>query len=121
MVGLVGGMKTVFITSAGSLSTHYQVSYTAIGALTAAPIMVSTVTSFIGSIIAKFWGKRPVYLVSTILLFIGTIWNMTAGNNYRSCLGARILQGLGWGAFETLVMGSIQDTYYVSSVLRAMP
>lgn len=118
MVGLVGGMKTIFITSAGSLSTHYRVSDTAIGALTAAPLMISTVTSFMGSIIAKFYGKRPVYLASTILLFIGTIWNMTAGDNYRSCLGARIFQGLGWGAFETLVMGSIQDTYYVSTMLR---
>lgn len=113
MVGLIGGMKTVFVSTAGALTLHYRASFTAIAALTAAPLMLSAMTSFLASIIAKFCGKRPVYLASALLLFIGTIWNMTAGDSYRSCLGARIFQGLGWGAFETLVMGSIQDTYYV--------
>ncbi|KAF5123453.1 putative MFS-type transporter [Metarhizium anisopliae] len=112
MVGLIGGMKTVFITTAGSLATHYRVSNMAIGALTAGPLMVSTLTSLVGSIVAKLYGKRPVYLISTLFLFLGTIWNMTAGDNYGSCLGARVFQGLGWGSFETLVMGSIQDTYF---------
>ncbi|KIE02289.1 major facilitator superfamily transporter, partial [Metarhizium majus ARSEF 297] len=112
MVGLIGGMKTVFITTAGSLATHYRVSNMAIGALTAGPLMVSTLTSLVGSIVAKLYGKRPVYLTSTLFLFFGTIWNMTAGDNYGSCLGARVFQGLGWGSFETLVMGSIQDTYF---------
>ncbi|PHH74213.1 hypothetical protein CDD82_5043 [Ophiocordyceps australis] len=27
-------------------------------------------------------------------------------------MGARVFQGLGWGAFDTLVLGSIQDTYF---------
>ncbi|TWU72759.1 hypothetical protein ED733_002612 [Metarhizium rileyi] len=112
MVGLIGGMKTVFISTAGSLSTQYGVSNTAIGALTAGPLLISALTSLMSSITAKFYGKRPVYLVSTFFLFVGTIWNMTAGDDYGSCLGARIFQGLGWGAFETLVLGSIQDTYF---------
>jgi hypothetical protein len=55
-------------------------------------------------------------LASTLLLFIGTLWNMTAGDSFGSCLGARIIQGLGWGAFDTLVMESIHDTYYVSPI-----
>lgn len=118
MVGLIGGMKTVFITTAGSLVTHYRVSNMAIGALTAGPLMVSTLTSLVGSIVAKLYGKRPVYLISTLFLFFGTIWNMTAGDNYGSCLGARVFQGLGWGSFETLVMGSIQDTYFVGAIGR---
>ncbi|KHN97034.1 Major facilitator superfamily domain, general substrate transporter [Metarhizium album ARSEF 1941] len=112
MVGLIGGMKTVFITTAGSLSIHYRVSHMAIGVLTAGPLLVSTLTSLVGSVAAKLYGKRPVYLGSTLFLFVGTIWNMTAGDDYGSCLGARLVQGIGWGAFETLVMGSIQDTYF---------
>ncbi|KAK2605838.1 hypothetical protein QQS21_003792 [Conoideocrella luteorostrata] len=112
MVSLIGGMKTVFITTADSLSTYYGVSNTSIAALTAVPLMASTATGLVSSIIAKFRGKRPLYLVSALLLFIGTLWNMTAGDNYGSCLGARIFQGLGWGAFDVLVMGSMQDTYF---------
>lgn len=40
-----------------------------------------------------------------------------AGDNYGSCLGSRIFQGLGWGAFDVLVNSSIQDTYFVSKAL----
>lgn len=117
MAGLVGGMKTVFISTAGPLSVHYRVSNTAIAALTAVPLVLSAVTGLICSVVAKFKGKRPVYLVSTLLLLIGTLWNMAAGDHYGSCLGARIFQGLGWGAFDVLVMASIQDTYFVSLML----
>ncbi|KAG5973175.1 hypothetical protein E4U55_000629 [Claviceps digitariae] len=112
MVGLVGGTKTAFIPTAGSLASHYSVSDTSIAALTAAPLMISAMTGIISSTVARVWGKRPVYLVAALVLFIGTMWNMSAGDNYRSCLGSRILQGLGWGAFDVLVNGSIQDTYF---------
>ncbi|POR35578.1 Major facilitator superfamily domain, general substrate transporter [Tolypocladium paradoxum] len=111
-VGLVGGMKTAFVTTGGAMAIHYNVSYTAVAALTAVPIIMSTVTGFVSSVAAKFWGKRPMYLASAALLFIGSIWNTTAGDSYGFCMGARVFQGLGWGAFDTLVMGSIQDTYY---------
>ncbi|OAQ87827.1 cycloheximide resistance [Purpureocillium lilacinum] len=111
-VGLVGGMKTAFITTGGTMAVHYNVSFTSIAALTAVPMILSTFTGLISVVAAKFWGKRPMYLASMVLLFIGSIWNMTAGDSYGSCMGARVVQGLGWGAFDTLVMGSIQDTYY---------
>ncbi|KAG5913865.1 hypothetical protein E4U42_000837 [Claviceps africana] len=112
MVGLVGSTKTAFIPTVGSLSSHYRVSNTSIAALTAVPLMVSAMTGMISSIVAKTWGKRPVYLTAALLLFIGTMWNMTAGDSYVSCLGSRIFQGLGWGAFDVLVNGSVQDTYF---------
>ncbi|KAJ6447072.1 cycloheximide resistance [Purpureocillium lavendulum] len=110
--GLVGGMKTAFITTSGSMATHYNVSFTAVAALTAVPMILSTFTGLVSVVAAKFWGKRPIYLSSMILLFIGSVWNMTDSDSYGSCMGARVIQGLAWGAFDTLVMGSIQDTYY---------
>ena len=113
-VGLVGGMKTVFVTTGGAMAVRYNVSFTAIAALTAVPMMLSSVTGFASAVAAKLWGKRPPYLASMALLFAGSLWNMTAGDSYASCMGSRVVQGLGWGAFDTLVMASIQDTYYVS-------
>ena len=121
MVGLIGGMKTAFVTTSGSLVAHYGVSSAAIGALTGGPIILSTVTGLAASIGAKIVGKRPIYLASTLFIFIGTLVNMTAAaDSYSVCLRARMLQGLGWGAFDTLVMGSIQDTYYVSPTTRRL-
>ncbi|KND92939.1 hypothetical protein TOPH_02445 [Tolypocladium ophioglossoides CBS 100239] len=99
--------------SYGSFSAHHTAVKHRRG-LTAVPIMLSTVAGVVSSVSAKFWGKRPLYLASAVLLIISSIWNMMTGDSYGSCMGARVFQGLGWGAFDTLVMGSIQDTYFVS-------
>ncbi|KAM4060348.1 major facilitator superfamily protein [Hirsutella rhossiliensis] len=111
-VGLVGAMKTAFVTTSGAMATQYNASYTAIAALTSVPVVLSTVTGLASSMIAKLWGKRPMYLASALLLLAGCIWTSAAGDSFASCMGSRVLQGLGWGAFDTLVLGSIQDTYF---------
>ncbi|KAG6157508.1 hypothetical protein E4U37_007262 [Claviceps purpurea] len=112
MVVIVGATKTVFIPTAGSLSELYRVSDTSIAVLTAVPLMVSALTGIFSAIVARFWGKRPVYMVAALLMFVGTMWSMTAGGRYGFCLASRVIQGLGWGAFDVLVNGSIQDTYF---------
>lgn len=114
MVGLIGAMKTVFISTNGVMTTQFNVSYSSIAALTAVPLMLSTLTGLLSAVAGKMIGKRPIYLVSFILIFVGSIWNMTTEDSYRCIMAARVFQGLGWGAFDTLVLGSIQDTYFVS-------
>ncbi|UKZ92853.1 uncharacterized protein TrAFT101_007786 [Trichoderma asperellum] len=112
MASLIGAMKTALIASNQVVAVRYNVSYTWVAALTAVPLMVSALTGFINSVVAKLVGKRPVYLASSILIFAGCLWNMTADSSYGSCMGARVLQGVGWGAFDTLLLESIQDTFY---------
>ncbi|OLN97614.1 putative MFS-type transporter C1271.10c-like protein 2 [Colletotrichum chlorophyti] len=111
-VGLVGGMKTAYISVNSVLAVRFNVSYTAAASLTAVPLVVSAFTGLFSLMVSKIWGKRPVYLASMALIFIGTIWNMRAGDSFGQCMGARVFQGLGWGAFDSLVLGSIQDTYF---------
>ncbi|TQW00835.1 hypothetical protein V2A60_001874 [Cordyceps javanica] len=112
MVVLVGAMKTVFLTTNAVAAEHYRQSYVAIAALTGVPLMLSSATGAAACVAARIWGRRPVYLLATALLFVGSAWNATAVDSYGSCMGARIVQGLGWGVFDTLVMTSIQDTYF---------
>ncbi|KAJ0165521.1 putative MFS-type transporter [Colletotrichum tanaceti] len=111
-VGLIGGMKTAYVSVNGVLAARFDASYTAVASLTAVPLVVSAFTGLLGLVAAKVWGKRPVYLVSMVSVFIGAVWNMRAGDSFGECMGARVFQGLGWGAFDTLVLGSIQDTYF---------
>ncbi|GJD00610.1 major facilitator superfamily transporter [Colletotrichum higginsianum] len=111
-VGLIGGMKTAYVSVNGVLAVRFNTSYTAVASLTAVPLVVSAFTGLLGLMVAKVYGKRPVYLVSMALVFIGAMWNMRAGNSFGECMGARVFQGLGWGAFDSLVLGSIQDTYF---------
>lgn len=54
-----------------------------------------------------------MYLVSVALLFIGSMWGMRTLGSFREGMASRVFQGLGWGAFDTLVLASIYDTYFV--------
>ncbi|OAA42449.1 major facilitator superfamily transporter [Beauveria brongniartii RCEF 3172] len=112
VVGLVGALKTIFLTTSALAANHYRTSYLAVAALTGIPLMLSAVSGAGACVIARIYGRRPVYLLATAALFVGSVWNATAVGSYGSCMGARVLQGLGWGVFDTLVMTSIQDTYF---------
>ena len=107
--------KTILIPVNAELAARYNIPYASATALTAAPLIVSAFAGLACVTAAKLFGKRPVYLVSAILLFVGTMWNMRTLDSFRECMAARVFQGLGWGAFDTLVLGSIYDTYFVSS------
>ncbi|KAI1339476.1 hypothetical protein F5Y15DRAFT_415880 [Xylariaceae sp. FL0016] len=112
MVALVGVMKTAFISVNSFIATEDNVSYTSAVALTAVPLMLSAVTGMLSAIVARIWGKRPVYLVSTLFIFIGAAVDTMARSRFGQNMAGRVFQGLGWGAFDTLVLGSIQDMYF---------
>ncbi len=113
MVALVGVMKTAFVSAHGAVAMGYNVSYTAAVALTAVPLIISAFIGVLSSVAARIWGKRPVYLVSTFSIFLGVILNANFLGSFSQHMAGRVFQGLGWGAFETLVLSSIQDTYFV--------
>lgn len=112
-VAMCNVMKTALISVNEDLARRYSVSYTAVAALTGVPLMLSAVTGLVSSAAARIWGRRPVFLASMILLFIGLVWNTRVTTSYGQFMAARIFQGFAWGAFDTLVVGSIIDTYFV--------
>ncbi|KAK0841029.1 hypothetical protein LTR03_010171 [Friedmanniomyces endolithicus] len=61
---------------------------------------------------AKIWGKRPIYVVASVVLLIVSIWGSVA-NTYSSFLGSRILGALGMAPYEVLVQATISDLYFV--------
>lgn len=121
MVALVGVMKTVFVSVNSVLALNYSVAYTLAVALTGAPLIVSAFTGLLSLSLARIWGKRPVYLVAWAFIFIGAMWNLNVASSYGQCMAARIFQGIGWGAFDMLVLGSIYDTYFVSQLYLQFP
>lgn len=112
MVALIGVMKTAFISVNAQVADGYRISYTAAAALTGVPLILSAFTGLVSLVTSRLCGKRPIYLISLLLLFIGTIWNTSVRTSYSQCLAARVFQGLGWGAFDTLVQSSIYDTFF---------
>lgn len=119
-VAMCNVMKTALVSVNEDLAQRYSVSYTAVAALTGVPLMLSAVTGLASSVVARIWGRRPVFLASMILLFIGLVWNTRVTTSYGQFMAARIFQGFGWGAFDALVVGSIIDTYFVRDVLDSL-
>lgn len=115
-VAITGVTKTMFMTVNVQVSELYSVSYTSVAALTGIPLILSALAGLACLIASRICGKRPLYLASLLCVFIGTVWSTSIGSSYAQCMAARVFQGLGWGAFDTLVLGSIQDTYFVSSL-----
>ncbi|KAL2267132.1 hypothetical protein VTJ83DRAFT_4409 [Remersonia thermophila] len=112
VVAMTGVTKTILMTVNAELAELYDRPYKDIAALTGVPLILSFFTGFLCLAASRVCGKRPLYLASFLLVFIGTIWNTNVARSYAECMAARVFQGLGWGAFDTLVLGSIQDTYF---------
>lgn len=69
----------------------------------------------IGPFVAAFsrkYGKRPVFLVSTLFDIIGTAVG-EAKISYKYLLAARIIQGFSTSAFESLIVATVGDIYFV--------
>ncbi|KAK7928247.1 MFS-type transporter [Apiospora marii] len=112
MTALIGVLKTIFVSVNGPISIRNGVSYTAAVALTGVPLMVSALAGASGLVVAKLYGKRPVYLAATTLLWIGVVWGSQVVDSYGQNMASRVFQGMGWGVFESLVLGSLQDTFF---------
>ncbi|CAK7214371.1 hypothetical protein SBRCBS47491_002120 [Sporothrix bragantina] len=113
MTALVSVMKTALLPVHSQISMGYAVSYTAAAALTGVPLMLSACSGAVCLVASRIWGKRPLYLASTLVLFIGTMWAITVSHHtFAQAMVARVFQGLGWGAFDVLVLGSVHDTYF---------
>ena len=69
----------------------------------------------IGPFVAAFsrkYGKRPVFLVSALLDIVGTAIGQ-AKIDYNYLLAARIVQGFSTSAFESIIVATVGDIYFV--------
>lgn len=62
--------------------------------------------------LSRKYGKRPIYLVSTLFDIIGTAIGESK-ISYEYLLAARIVQGLSTSAFESLIVATVGDIYFV--------
>lgn len=98
-------------------------SYMAASSLTGVPILLGAVTG-IGAMMAVrggVTGKRVLMLVAGILMFVGSMWNMHIMDVYAEFMVARCFQGVGWGVFDALVAGGVEDLFFVGGFFLALP
>jgi MFS family permease len=94
------------------ISAQLNISVNTLSQSTAWLILTLGATLFIANPFAKVYGKRPVYVLASVLLLVASIWGATT-TEYNSFLASRIVGGLGMAPYEVLVQATIGDLYFV--------
>ena len=69
--------------------------------------------------LSNWAGRRPILLVATLLMTMSCMWAGLA-TSYESLLAARVFQGIGAGASETVAPAMVGDVYFLHERGRAM-
>lgn len=75
-------------------------------------IFVIGISCFFTNSLAVIWGRRPIFLLGNLLLFISSVWAYFA-HSYDSLLASRLIGCIGMSPFEVLVTTTIADLYFV--------
>jgi MFS family permease len=69
--------------------------------------------------LSNAFGRRPVMLVATLLMALSTLW-CGLSTSYNSLLAARLFQGIGGAAADTVPPTMVGDLYFMDERGRAM-
>jgi MFS family permease len=69
-------------------------------------------TTFFTAAGANIWGKRPFFIISTVVLLGTNIWGYFT-TSFTSLAIMRVVQGIASAPLETLVTSTVSDMYYV--------
>lgn len=120
MILLIVGLSAAVVGAYGPMlgpgftviSKELGISINVLSQSTAWLILTIGLCVFFANPLAKIYGKRPVYIVAIVILFVVSIWGAVA-DSYGSFLGSRILGGFGMAPYEVLVQATIADLYFV--------
>lgn len=102
-------VSTGFQVVADEYKISINLSTTILGGTFSIAIGLATFFSTAASV---KWGKRPMFLVSILLLVATSIWTHAAPN-LGHLTASRISQGVAAAPFETLVTSTVADLYFV--------
>ncbi|KAF2024085.1 MFS transporter-like protein [Setomelanomma holmii] len=69
-------------------------------------------TTFFTAAGANIWGKRPFFVISTLVLLATNIWGYFT-TSFVSLAVMRVVQGMASAPLETLVTSTVSDMYFV--------
>ncbi|KAF2681616.1 MFS general substrate transporter [Lentithecium fluviatile CBS 122367] len=69
-------------------------------------------TTFFTASGANIWGKRPFFVISSVVLLATNFWGFFA-SSFPSLAAMRIVQGIASAPLETLVTSTVSDLFFV--------
>ncbi|KAI0168508.1 major facilitator superfamily domain-containing protein [Pestalotiopsis sp. NC0098] len=110
VTGVVGPL---LVPAFSIVAASFDVELTQVALLNGALVMTLGVSAYLCAPVAEIYGRRIVYLVTSLMMVLGCIWSSYA-RTYGSLLGSRAFQGLGMGGFFSLAgTVSINDVFLV--------
>lgn len=94
------------------IAAELGISVNVLSQSTAWLILTLGIIVFLMNPLAKIYGKRPIYVFASVVMFVVSIWGGVA-ESYPSFLGSRILGAFGMAPYEVLVQATISDLYFV--------
>lgn len=87
-----GSLGPILVPGFAVVAENLNVSLTSVTLLNGCLVMALGVSAYLCSCLASVYGKRPVYLFTTILLLVSCCW-AAASKSYHSLIASRIFQG----------------------------
>ncbi|TFK46315.1 putative cycloheximide resistance protein [Heliocybe sulcata] len=110
--GLVGAVGPLLAPGYVLLGQQWHVSANTAAASNGDTILALGCFMMLQAPIAVKYGRRPVFLISMLLLFTCSIWSAVS-QGLPSFLVSRVFQGFGMAAYESLVTATIGDVFFV--------
>ncbi|KAL2684477.1 hypothetical protein Neosp_005555 [[Neocosmospora] mangrovei] len=110
VTGVVG---PVLVPGFSIVAAAFQINLTQVTLLNGSLVMALGVSAYVCGPLTTLWGRRLVFLFTTLVMVFGCVWAGSA-KSYKSLLGARVFQGLGMGAFFSVAgTASINDVFFI--------
>jgi MFS family permease len=110
MIG--GGMTPILAAGFNNVAMTFDVSIPRVSLTTGLYMMGLGLGSVIMSPTAILYGKRPVYLATSILFILSSVW-CALSPNYTSLAVARIIQGIAVSPVECLPSASVAEIFFL--------
>jgi MFS family permease len=95
-----------------SMSREFGISYNALNGGLGWGIFVIGISCFFTNSMAVIWGRRPIFLLGNLLLFISSVWGYFA-HSYSSLLASRLVGCIGMSPFEVYVLLSHSTSRHI--------
>lgn len=109
---VVGAWGPMISPGYAQMAEEWNMSYNALNGGLGWGVFVIGISCFFTNSLAVIWGRRPIFLLGNLLLFVSSVWAYFA-NSYNSLLASRLVGCIGMSPFEVLVTTTIADLYFV--------
>ena len=109
---VVGAWGPMISPGFAQMAEEWDMSYNALNGGLGWGIFVIGISCLFTNSLSVIWGRRPIFLLGNLLLFISSLWGYFA-HSYKSLLASRLIGCIGMSPFEVLVTTTIADMYFV--------